>query len=383
MATALRNGGHTVAFGTAAGFANEVEQFGFKSLAVGMERAEWTEQSNQALSAMPEQEPHERIAAFCERVFGGPIARRLIDDLPLVLSRWPADIIVHEDTALGAAVAAEQLGIPHARFMVLAAGPGHPLYARNEDTVAKLREYAGLGPDSAEATLHRHLLLYPFPRSLLAPGTAAPATLRAVRPSLPELTGKEELPSWLEELGTGKRPVVYATLGTIFNQPGNDPVFADLLAALAAENVDGVMTIGRDRQVAEFGPVAKHVRLAQYIPLAALMPHLDLVVSHGGSGTLIAALAHGLPQVVVPIWADQPENAQRVADLGAGIMIGGSERSVDSIRAAIRATLSDPAYGLSAQRMKSEIAQLPDIDHAVALLEHVGAGGAVDDLRVT
>jgi UDP:flavonoid glycosyltransferase YjiC (YdhE family) len=64
-------------------------------------------------------------------------------------------------------------------------------------------------------------------------------------------------------------------------------------------------------------------------------------------------------------------------------MIDGSERSVDSIRAAIRATLSDPAYGLSAQRMKSEIAQLPDIDHAVALLEHVGAGGAVDDLRVT
>jgi UDP:flavonoid glycosyltransferase YjiC (YdhE family) len=332
---------------------------------------------------MPEQEPHDRIAAFCERVFGGPIARRLIEDLPLVLSRWPADIIVHEDTALGAAVAAEQLGIPHARFMVLAAGPGHPLYARNEDTVAKLREYAGLGPDSAEATLHRHLLLYPFPRSLLAPGTAAPATLRAVRPSLPELTGKEELPSWLEELGTGKRPVVYATLGTIFNQPGNDPVFADLLAALAAENVDGVLTIGRDRQVTEFGPVPRHVRLAQYIPLAALMPHLDLVVSHGGSGTLIAALAHGLPQVVVPIWADQPENAQRVADLGAGIMIDGSERSVDSIRAAIRATLSDPAYGLSAQRMKSEIAQLPDIDHAVALLEHVGAGGAVDDLRVT
>jgi UDP:flavonoid glycosyltransferase YjiC (YdhE family) len=375
--------GHTVAFGTAEGYANEVESFGFQSLAVGVEYAEWMEQAHEAWSTMMEERPRERIAAYGERVFGGAVARRLIEELPRVLSQWPADIIVHEDTAFGAAVAAEQVGIPHARFMVLATGPCHPVYDRNEGTIAKLRAFAGLGPDSADATLHRHLLLYPFPRSLLAPDSRVPATLRAIRPSLPALKGTEQLPSWLRELGTKTRPVVYATLGTMFNQPGNDPVFADLLAALADEDVDAVVTIGKDRQASEFGSLPGHVRIAQYVPLAALMPYLDLVVSHGGSGTVIAALGHGLPQVILPLGADQPENAERVAALGAGIVVNTTERSPDRIRAAVRAALSDPAYRRSARRIASEITKLPDVDHAVLLLERVRAGEAVDDLTVT
>jgi len=370
---ALQRAGHTVAFGTAAGFAAEVEHFGFHSLAAGMEYSEWDEAAGDALAAMPERDSVDRMEAFGERLFAGCIARRLIEDLPGVLNGWPADLIVHEDTALGAAVVAEQLGIPHARFMIVAAGPNHPVHARADRAMAKLRASAGLVPASADDALHRHMVLYPFPPSLLLPGRPVPRTLRAVRPSLPVLTEKEELPNWLEELGDRGRPVVYATLGTIFNGPQSDDVFVDLLAALRDESVDAVVTIGRDRQPAEFGPQPGHVRLVQFVPLAAIMPRLDVVVSHGGSGTMIAALAHGLPQVVIPIGADQPENAERVASLGAGLVVGEPQRSADTIRSALRDVLFGPGYRLSARRLQKEIEALPSVDHAVALLERIAA----------
>ena len=376
LATALRHAGHTVAFGTGAGYAREVEGFGFESLALGVEPGEWGEQAHLAWISMSEQGHVDRIAAYGERVFGGALAHRVIEELPALLSRWPADVIVHEDTVVGTAVAAEKVGIPHARFMVLASGPAHPVYARMEGTMARLRGFAGLQPDSADATVHRHLLLYPFPPSLLAPDSVVPATFRAIRPSLPALTGAEEIPDWVDDLRKKRRPVVYGTLGTIFNK--NDDAFAALLAALSAnDDVDAIVTIGKDREVSEFGTVPEHVRVVQYIPLAALMPHLDLVVSHGGSGTLTAAFAHGLPQVVLPMNADQPENAQRVAALGAGIVVNGNEPSPEKISAAVRAALSDPAYRTGARRVQSEIAQLPGVEHAVPLLQRIADGGSV------
>jgi hypothetical protein len=60
------------------------------------------------------------------------------------------------------------------------------------------------------------------------------------------------------------------------------------------------------------------VHVEQWLPQSLLLPHTDLVVSHGGSGTVTAALAHGLPQLILPMGADQLHNADRVQELGIG-----------------------------------------------------------------
>jgi UDP:flavonoid glycosyltransferase YjiC (YdhE family) len=373
LARALRDAGHAVAFATGADFAPEVERAGFPALPAGMVGDEWGEEAGRAYATMTEQDPLARIAAFCLHVFAGPLARRLANDLPGVLGAWRADLVVHEDTALGAAVAAERAGLPHARMMILAAGPAHPLYARLDEAFGPLRAAHGLPPASADATLHRHLLLYPFPPGLLLPGRPVPATLRAIRPALPPPAADEVAPAWLGALGRGGRPVVYATLGTLFNGPKNDAIFAAYLAALRDEPVDVVLTVGADRDPAEFGPQPPHIRVVRFVPLALLLPRCDLVLSHGGSGTVVAALAGGLPQVIVPIFADQPENAARVAALGAGRVVSPDERTPAAIRAAVRAVLSDPAYRLGAERLRNEIRALPGPGYGVALLEQLVA----------
>lgn len=375
LASALRASGHTVAFATAAGFAPHVERAGFSAFSAGMETEEWDALSSTAFGeALPEWDWNERIADFGVRVFAGGIAQRLTEDLPSVLTAWRADLVVHEDTALGAAIAAEREGLPHVRVMILASGPAHPLYARLDEAVATLRDRNGLQPASVDWTLHRYLLLYPFPPSLLLPGQPVPATLLPIRPALPPPTDVVEH-TWLADLGRGGRPVVYATLGTLFNGPNNDAIFEAFLRALRDEPVDAIVTVGADRDPAEFGPQPPHVHVVSYVSLATVLPRCDLVLSHGGSGTVVAALALGLPQVVIPIFADQPENAARVAALGAGQVLGSDARTPEAVSNAVRTVLVDPTYRRNAERIRDEIQALPGLEETVTLLQRLVLAG--------
>jgi UDP:flavonoid glycosyltransferase YjiC (YdhE family) len=95
------------------------------------------------------------------------------------------------------------------------------------------------------------------------------------------------------------------------------------------------------------------------------------VVCHGGSGTVRGALAAGVPMVVVPLGADQPHNAQRVAAAGAGIAVPAPDAA--TLRAALERLLADPAFGRHARRLAGEIAALPPIEAAVASLVAMAA----------
>src|SRR5215471_5852006 len=89
------------------------------------------------------------------------------------------------------------------------------------------------------------------------------------------------------------------------------------------------------------------------------------------SGTLVAALSRGLPVVLVPITADQPENAKRCAALGLGRMIAPTELTPERARDAVLDVLDDPSYRRNAERLCDEIATLPGPEYAVALLERL------------
>ncbi|MGH3544565.1 MAG: glycosyltransferase [Mycobacteriales bacterium] len=110
-----------------------------------------------------------------------------------------------------------------------------------------------------------------------------------------------------------KRPTVYATLGTVYNRMA--AVFTAILEGLREEPLNLILTLGRNQDPAQFGRHPPHVRIERFVSQALLLPHCDLVITHGGFGTVTAALAHGLPLVLIPISADQPENARRCTAL--------------------------------------------------------------------
>jgi UDP:flavonoid glycosyltransferase YjiC (YdhE family) len=98
---------------------------------------------------------------------------------------------------------------------------------------------------------------------------------------------------------------------------------------------------------------------------------VDLVVSHGGSGSVLGALAHGRPMVVLPMGADQPLNAARITALGVGRSLDAIAATPDDVREAASSVLADASCRESAGRVADEIAALPSPDVAVGLLERL------------
>jgi MGT family glycosyltransferase len=247
--------------------------------------------------------------------------------------------------------------------LVIAAG----LLARREliaEPLNALRAEHGLPPDPDLAMLSRYLVFAPFPPSLRDPAFPLPATAHALRPFALEAPSKTADPLQV--------PTVYFTLGTVFNLESGD-LFGRVLAGLRDLPIDVVVTVGREIDPLEFGPQPANVRVERYIPQSELLPLCSLVVSHAGSGSVIGALAHGLPLVLIPMGADQPHNAARCAQLGVAQVLDAVEATPDTVREAVTTVLADPAYRHAAERIRDEFAALPDTAHAVTLLERLVA----------
>jgi UDP:flavonoid glycosyltransferase YjiC (YdhE family) len=306
-----------------------------------------------------------------ERAFAEGFARRISreradDMLPLCVA-WLPDVLVCEETDFGAVVVAERLGIAHATVLVSAAG-SFVRHELNAGPLNDVRAENGLPPDPELVMLSRYLVLSPFPPSFRDPRYPLPATAHAIRPSDPDPGSTSVAPAWAA--GRQDAPTVYFTLGTVFNVESGD-LFVRVLAGLRDLPVTVVVTVGRDLDPAELGSQPANVRMERYIPQSVLLPHCSLVVSHGGSGSVIGALAHGLPMVLIPMGADQPHNAARGQALGVARVLDPQLATPAMVREAVSMVLAEPAYRRAAERIRDEIASLPGPAHAMTLLERL------------
>jgi UDP:flavonoid glycosyltransferase YjiC (YdhE family) len=113
------------------------------------------------------------------------------------------------------------------------------------------------------------------------------------------------------------------------------------------------------------------------VPQADVMPHAAAMVGHGGSGSTLMAMAAGVPLAVVPFFADQPKNAERIAELGAGIALRRGAAAIPQLPEAIGALLHDRTYQRRAGLVAADIAELPPVDEAVVVLEEIALGRAL------
>jgi UDP:flavonoid glycosyltransferase YjiC (YdhE family) len=107
----------------------------------------------------------------------------------------------------------------------------------------------------------------------------------------------------------------------------------------------------------------------QFVPYADLLPHCDAVLTHGGFGTTMMALRHGLPLVVMPLGSDQPWHAANAERLGHGRNITFGEATAADITAAVTAVLDDPSYRERATIVRRELDAMPTLADAAARIE--------------
>ena len=148
-----------------------------------------------------------------------------------------------------------------------------------------------------------------------------------------------------------------------------------VLEGLSELDVRVVVTLGNQGDPEALGPQPPNVHIARYIPQTQLLKHCSLVISHAGSGTFLAALGEGLPQLCLPQAADQFLNAAASARAGAGISIQPGEMTAHGVRDAVQKLLSEESFREAAGRLKDEIAAMPSPAEVGEALGRLSAGG--------
>lgn len=295
-------------------------------------------------------------------LFAATAAERAHDLVPLAL-QWQPDIVIHDETELAGVVAAQRCGAMHV-VHGLSLTPRPPVQDALSGALAQLGEQWGvadLADGVAEAT---YLDLAP---AALRPahGTIWPR-VEALRPTAPDPVEAPRLPASLSNLPFG--PSIYVTLGTVFNDRSS--VLERVIDALADLEANLIVTSGPGSDPSRFGPQPPHVVIEPYIPQTAILPGCELVVSQGGAGCMFATLAHGLPQLMLPLGADQFVNADACVGAGAALALGPDEATERAVRSAAEQLLRDPAFAQAARTVRHQLAEMPDPDHVVATLAH-------------
>jgi UDP:flavonoid glycosyltransferase YjiC (YdhE family) len=292
----------------------------------------------------------------------GRVGSERADRVAALLAAWRPDLLLRDEVDVGAGVAADADGVPSADVVVLAAGGLVDARAVRAPLDA-VRARHGLPPDPAATRRHGDLTLEPVPPGLRDPADPLPVSAVGVRPAV-----LDEVAPALR--ASGGRRSVYLTLGTVFAQESGD-LFTRLLAGLTALGVDLLVTVGRELDPAELGPQPPQVRVERFVPLAGALAGRDLVVSHAGSGTVVASLALGLPSLLLPMGADQPWTADRCAALGVARVLDPLTCSPEEVATAARALLEDDAPRRAAADLAARAAALPTTAQATDLLEQL------------
>ena len=365
LARAFVDAGHDVVFATAGSFAGNAEAAGFSMLAAGMNDEESVARMVPYRPELLELPPLERRAVNFSRKFATIEAPAKVDGLRAAASAWKPDLLVHDAADLAAPLVAALLGIPAANHSFGRLVPAAS-YEEAAAEIAALWADAGLDPPLLGG-VYDGILVDICPPSLQTEPVPEGTRVEHLRPTYPA-DPRDALPPSILELPD--RRTVYVTLGTVFNDLA---VFGIVLAGLAGIDCNVIATIGRNNDPRALGAVPANVVVEQYVAQGLLLPLCAATVGHGGSGSVLAALAEGLPMVLLPQGADQFDNAQQCRELGVARMLLPAELTPEAAASSVLAVLEDASYGDRARALAAEIAAMPSAAELVPVLVDAAA----------
>jgi UDP:flavonoid glycosyltransferase YjiC (YdhE family) len=316
LALALQRAGHDVRVGIHAGFGRWVEACGLTVLPAGRSEDEMVVE---AAAFRPEERPVRLFTTISVPAFAS--------DVLAACERWRPDLVVSEEGEHAGPLIASVLGVPSATHSWPApARPPEERAARAEALQGVWQEFGQQG----RPRLYGDHYLDCCPRPLQTSAVETIEGVVAIRPTLfdgPPTTP----PRWLDDVVS---PVVFVTLGTV-------PIYARpeilrlIVRSVTTEAGTVIATTGPHPE--DVIPPHPKVRCVRYLPLSAVLPVTDLVISHGGASTTVACLLIGVPHLVVPQGApSQQRTAASVATLGVGIAL--DDEQLEGARLASAAT---------------------------------------------
>ncbi len=355
MGRALRDAGHSVRVATNPERHGLINAAGLEPVAAGMSGAHMTQERARRWPETTAQP----ATAWAVRMFTQVLAPTVLTDLLTVIENWRPDLIVHEEGEYAGPVAGAHAGIPWITY-----GWGSPL--RPVEELVSLEEpaaglWSSVGLDVMPwGGLYRYGLLNPCPEMLQASAPGA-SVVWPVRPTaLSDRADPEPNPDDFAE--------AYVGFGTV-------PLFADdfdVLAAAArscaARGLRTVVTTTNDEIAARLSDEGgARVVGRTFVSLPAVLQNCQVVVCHGGAGTVLAALERGVPLVIVSKGTpSQVRMAEACAEAGVAAVAGADG---DSIETAVNLVLDSPTFRRRAGAVAGQMSAMPEPAALIATLE--------------
>jgi len=350
--------------------------------------------SGDMLEDRPEELTWERVlGAFtvaCSVQYEYFAGQSALDDLVDHCRDWRPDLVVWDALTFTGPIAAMACGAAHAR-MLFGTDYTSRMYGfyrelrlaqppeRREDPVAdwlsgRLARY-GVAYDASMAV---ELMTGQWSIDPTPPWMQLPLDLPYVPVRQIPYNGPTGIPEWIHD--RPERPRVCLSLGMSGRDLlGGDVIpVEDLLEALADVDVELVATLSAE-QLATVKTLPDNVRAVEFVPLNELLPTCAAVVHHGGFGTVVNVLAHGLPNLVVPApWWDEAHLGRQLAEGGAGVVVDSATATADSLRSTLTRLITDPSFSLGARRMRERLQGVPSPRELVPRLEELTAAHRPD-----
>jgi UDP:flavonoid glycosyltransferase YjiC (YdhE family) len=333
LAWACRARGHDVLVATTNDFRATV-------LRTGLPVCSWSASGGAADVAATDLFPHEN-QRFAHGLAFARIARRSLSGADELVRDWRPDLVVSERAELAGPLVAEDHGLPRVELHWGA---------------AQLTEYRSAWDAEGGSTAlgAADVLLNPWPPSLRPAYAETHHSIRHV-----PYNGDASVPRWL----TSHRhlPRVCLTFGTLLPHLGSRDIAGFVVPLLRRlSSLDAEFVVAIDDEVAATWPdLPDRVRHVGRLPLAEVLQTCVATINHAGQGTALTALAAACPQVMIPQFDDQFDNAEAAAKGGAGIMLLPDETTIEAVYRACRSVLEPAEHRTAAEQIATEIAAQP------------------------
>jgi MGT family glycosyltransferase len=299
-----------------------------------------------------------------------PMARFMLPAVNRAVLEYQPDMVVVDQHALAGALAAHRHGLRWATLVTGAMELTHALAALPR-VDAWVRAQIAAFCQGASVTgagfdpLFSPYLVIAFTTSALTGEQPFPGHFALVGPAM------REPPSAFEWglVDPGRRKVLI-TVGTLATGLAGDFYQRAAAAVAPLRATVQAIIVGPPDLLAD---PPGNVLVVPSVPMLALLPRLDAVISHGGMNTVNETLAHGVPLVLAPIRHDQPVVASQVVRAGAGIRVPFNRVRPSQLRAALVSILDDPSYSSAAKRIGESFAAAGGAPAAAAQLERAAA----------
>ncbi|MCB0831758.1 MAG: hypothetical protein KDB64_12580 [Solirubrobacterales bacterium] len=242
-------------------------------------------------------------------------------------------------------------------------GPLHAEYS-------EFCQQRGAPPLAERAFIHEspYLNFYAFPSEIDYPRSNALGDLWHNLDSTIRSSEEDWIPP--SPLSEGEGSLVYLSLGSLGS--------ADV--GLMQGLID-TLDSSPHRAVVSMGPLHDQLRLgdrmtgAEFLPQTSVLPHVDLVITHGGNNTVVESLHNGKPMIVLPLFWDQHDNAQRIEETGFGRRLDTYRHEPAQLLDAVDELLADHSLRSRLEATSTRLKGRNGVDEAATLIETVANAG--------